>query len=374
MKKIEELLKQLINTQSTLECGELEMVNVLSHFFDQYDISAEVDVWQENRANVTTTIKGDGSRDSLFFACHSDVVPAGDVKWLSSPFQVNERDGRIYGRGACDMKGGLAAIAVAAAQLKDTGIKFKGDLIITSTAGEETDGCGAKRFVSKHKDTLPKLAEIIILEPTDFKIAAFHRGICWLKITTKGKTAHGSVPQLGINAITSMNALLNKLNNYKFPNVKTEFLDSSTISVNQISGGQAINVVPDSCVIKIDIRMAAGVTCERVVSDINEIFAELKSQHSDFDAELEITRTVPTLQTDSACEFIKRVSDISNINETSSINFSTDGPYFKELNTPVIIFGPGKPELAHQPNEFIDITDIEKAVAVYTKIIEDFIT
>ena len=81
---------------------------------------------------------------------------------------------------------------------------------------------------------------------------------------------------------------------------------------------------------------------------------------------------VPALDTDTAGDFVKRVSDITNINKTSSVSFTTDGPYFKELNTPVIIFGPGKTELAHQPNEYIDITDIEKAVEVYTKIIENF--
>jgi len=370
---VEKLLKQLINAQSTLECGELNTAEVLKYFLEQHDISAEIDVWDENRANITATIKGDGSGEALFFACHSDVVPAGDAKWQSPPFQADERDGRIYGRGSCDMKGGLVAVAVAAAMLKNSGIKFKGDLIICSTAGEETDGCGAKRFVSKYKDTLPRLAGIIIPEPTDFKIVNFHRGICWLKITTKGKTAHGSVPHLGINAIASMTALLNKLDCYKFPDVKTSFPDSSTMSINQISGGQATNVVPDSCVIKIDIRMAAGVTCERVVDDINEICAELKSQTPDFDAELEIIRTVPTLQTDSACEFVKRIYNIANINETHSINFSTDGPYFKELNAPVIVFGPGKPELAHQPDEYIDVIDLDNAVEVYMKIIEDFV-
>ena len=370
---VEELLKQLINAQSTLECGELATAEVLKQFLEQHDISAEIDVWDGNRANITATIKGDDSRDSLFFACHSDVVPAGDAKWQSQPFLADERNGRIYGRGSCDMKGGLAALAVAAARLKDSGIKFKGDLIICSTAGEETTGLGAKRFTARHKDSLPKLAGVIIPEPTDFKIVNFHRGICWLKITTKGKTAHGSVPHLGINAISSMTALLNRLNSYKFPDARTVFSDASTMSINQISGGKATNVVPDTCYIKIDIRMAAGVSGERVIDDINEIFAELKSEDSNFDAELELMRTVPTLETDPACKFIKKVSNITNINEMNSVNFSTDGPYFKELNAPVIVFGPGKTELAHQPDEYIDIIDLNNAVEVYTKIIKDFL-
>ena len=370
---LKKLLKELINAQSTLECGELGTAELLKHFLEQHDISAEIDVWDENRANITATIKGDGSRDSLFFACHSDVVPAGDAKWQSQPFLADERDGRIYGRGSCDMKGGLAAVAVAAVQLKNSGVKFKGDLIICSTAGEETTGLGAKRFTARQKDSLPKLAGIIIPEPTDFKIVNFHRGICWLKLTTKGKTAHGSVPHLGINAITSMNTLLNRLNSYKFPDVKTAFSNASTMSINQISGGKATNVVPDSCSIKIDIRMAAGVSGEMVINDINEIFAELKSEDSNFNAELEVMRTVPTLETEPACSFIKKVSDIAEIDEINSVNFSTDGPYFKELNAPVIIFGPGKTELAHQPDEYIDIADLDNAVEVYTKIIKDFL-
>ncbi len=370
---VKNLLKQLINAQSTLECGELDTAEVLKEFFGKQGISAEIDVWDDNRANITAIIKGDGSSDSLLFACHSDVVPAGDVIWKSSPFQADERSGRIYGRGSCDMKGGLAAIAVAAARLKDVGAKFKGDLIICSTAGEETTGCGAKRFTAQYKDNLPKLAGIIIPEPTDFKIVNFHRGICWLKITTKGKTAHGSVPHLGINAIASMTALLNRLDSYKFPSVKTVFSDASTMSVNQISGGKATNVVPDSCVIKIDIRVAAGVSCERVISDINEICEELKSHDANFDAELEIVRTVPTLKTDPADKFIQKISTVTKINKTNSVNFATDGPYFKEFDAPVIIFGPGKTELAHQPDEYIDIIDLENAIEIYTKIIKDIL-
>ncbi len=372
-KRVEELLKKLINAQSTLECGELATAEVLKHFLEQHDISAEIDVWDENRANITATIKGDGSGASLLFACHSDVVPAGDTKWQSQPFQADQRDGRIYGRGSCDMKGGLAAVAVAAARLKDSGAKLKGDLIICSTAGEETDGCGAKRFAAQYTDRLPKLAGIIIPEPTDFKIINFHRGICWLKITTKGQTAHGSVPHLGINAISSMTALLNRLARYTFPDVKTAFSDASTMSINQICGGKATNVVPDSCSIMIDIRMAAGVRCEMVVDDMNEIVAELKSEDSTFEAELDVMRTVPTLETEPTCDFIKTISGITNIDEINSINFSTDGPYFKALNTPVIVFGPGKTELAHQPDEYIDVADLEHAVDVYSKIIEDII-
>jgi len=270
------------------------------------------------------------------------------------------------------MKAGLAAIAVAAAGIIDTGGRLRGDLIITSTAGEETDGCGVKKFVSEHKDKLPKLAGIILPEPTDFNIVTSHHGCCWLKIRTIGKTAHGSMPHHGINAITSMTAVLNKLNSYNLSGT-TACSDASTISINKIGGGKATNVIPDNCVIEVDIRMAAGITTEMVISDMNGILVELRTQNPDFNAEIEIIRAAPTLQTDPASKFVKSISQIIGANETRSEGYTSDGPYLKELDAPVIIFGPGKTELAHQPDEFIGIIDLNHAVEVYTQIIENFL-
>ncbi|HHH75577.1 MAG TPA: M20 family peptidase [Phycisphaerae bacterium] len=370
---VTKLLRELVNSQSTPDCGELGAAGVLQNFFSQHNIPAKLDVWDTNRANITATIKGDGSAEALLFACHSDVVPAGESPWSTPPYEATEKDGKIFGRGTCDMKAGLACIAAAAVEIQNAGTKLKGDIIITATAGEEVDACGVKKFVAEYEKNLPKLAGVILPEPTDFNIITSHRGICWLRVHTLGKTAHGSMPHLGINAITSMNTLLNRLGDYKPTSPGALEADLSTVSINQIHGGQATNVIPDSCFIELDIRIAAGLSYETVICDIREIIEKLKSCNNDFQAEIEIIRTVSPLQTDPECGFVQKLCQATDTGETKSVGYTTDGPYLTALNAPIVVFGPGKTALAHQPDEYVDIADLTRAVDVYTDVIKKFI-
>jgi len=281
---ITKLLRELVNAQSTPDCGELGAAGVLQNFFSQHNIPAKLDVWETNRANITATIKGDGSAEALLFACHSDVVPAGEAPWSTPPYEATEKDGKIF-----------------------------------------------------------------------------------------GKTAHGSMPHLGINAITSMNSLLNRLADYKPASPSAPGADLSTVSINQIHGGQATNVIPDNCFIELDIRIASGLSYETVICDIREIIEKLKSCNNDFQAEIEIIRTVSPLQTDPGCGFVQKLCQSMGVGETKSVGYTTDGPYLTALNAPIVVFGPGKTALAHQPDEYVDIIDLTRAVDAYTDVIKKFL-
>jgi len=214
---------------------------------------------------------------------------------------------------------------------------------------------------------------VILPEPTDFNIITSHRGICWLRLHTLGKTAHGSMPHLGINAITSMNSLLNRLADYKPASPSAPGADLSTVSINQIHGGQATNVIPDNCFIELDIRIASGLSYETVICDIREIIEKLKSCNNDFQAEIEIIRTVSPLQTDPGCGFVQKLCQSMGVGETKSVGYTTDGPYLTALNAPIVVFGPGKTALAHQPDEYVDIIDLTRAVDAYTDVIKKFL-
>ena len=211
---MKEMLRKLIQAETTTEKGELVAANIISEQFSRSGIAGRVDSWGSNRANLIAQIDSSGRRAALLFACHLDVVPAGESKWQHPPFDAVESEGRIYGRGSADMKGGIASVVTAVRQVVESGVKLQGDIIFFAAAGEETDSCGARRFVSNWSE-MPSLAGVVIPEPTDFEIVTAHRGILWLKVKTSGKAAHGSAPQLGINAITSMRAVLNELDNFK---------------------------------------------------------------------------------------------------------------------------------------------------------------
>lgn len=367
------LLKKLIRAQTTADKGELAAARIISNELSRFGIESQIDSWDDTRANITAHVKSSGSKGALLFASHLDVVPASDANWSKPPFEAVESDGKIYGRGSADMKGGIAAIVTAIGEIVESGTKLQGDLIFFGAAGEETDSCGTRRFV-RNPDRLPEITGAVITEPTDFKIITAHRGIFWLKVQTFGRSAHSSTPHLGVNAITSMTAVLNELENFKIPFERHKLLGECSMSINTIAGGQAMNIVPDNCKIQIDIRTVPGQNEQDVIDDMQKIFAKLKQQNPEFDAAVSIIRQVGALETDNNCDFVKDFCSAVGINETTAVGFTTDGPHFASVGIPVVIFGPGKPNLAHQPNEYIEISDVEKGIEYYKNIILKFLT
>ena len=368
---MKKLLKNLIRADSTVPKGELAAANVILEELRKAGLDCRIDKWDKTRANLIAQT-GPKNRKTILFACHLDVVGPGEEKWRYPPFSAVEKNGRIYGRGAADMKGAIAAAVVAVCQVIKSGAKLKGRIIFSALAGEETDSCGADKFTAHLK--VPKNTGVIVTEPTDFQVVTAHRGLLWLQITTKGKAAHGSTPQLGINAINSMRLLLNELDGYKIKSKPHRLLGQCSMSINTIAGGRTINVVPDQCSVTIDIRTLPKQNHWDIVGDLQKIFAKIKRKNSQFQAEISVIRSVKAMETDSKCDFVKEFCSAVGANETKAVGFTTDGPYFAALGLPVVMFGPGKLHLCHKPNEYIDIADLQKAVEYYKKIVLGFLT
>jgi succinyl-diaminopimelate desuccinylase len=371
---MKQLLKKLVDAQSTVEKGELAAAKVIGEEFAKSGIASVIDRWEQTRANVTATIKSSGEKKGILFACHLDVVGPGERKWTHSPFNAVESGGRIYGRGAADMKGGIAAIVCAIKDIVDSGVKLKGDIVFAATAGEETDSCGTKRFVRGFGKGEGKLAGVVIPEPTDFDVITAHRGLLWLEIVTAGKSAHGSTPQLGINAISMMKMLLDELEHYKIKarplrGRPHKLLGNCSMSVNTISGGKAINVVPDKCRIEIDIRTLPGQSRKDIIEDLRKVFAKLRRKNPKFKADISIVRSVDAFQTDCDCEFVRSFCAAAGVRKTKAVGFTTDGPDFARFGAPVVVFGPGKPELCHKSDEYIEIADVQRAAEYYKEVI-----
>jgi len=370
---MKELLKELIEAESTPEKGELAAAEVISAELGRSGIDSTIDTWDFERANIVARFRSAGSRAGLLFACHLDVVGPGEAAWKHPPFGAVESEGRIYGRGAVDMKGPTAAVVAAIRRIVDSGTKLQGDLIFLACAGEETDSCGAIRFAADHGE-LPELTGVIVPEPTDFAVVTAHRGMLWLEVTTKGKAAHSSTPQLGVNAINSMRLILNALEDYEVPAEPHELLGRCSMSINTITGGKALNVVPDKCSIKVDIRTLPGQSNRDVVADFERLFAGLKSRDPQFDAEVSVLREMHPLETDCGCDFVKDFCSCVGADQTKAVGFATDAPHFVPLGAPAVIFGPGKPTLCHTPDEYIDVADLEKAAEYYRRVILSLLT
>jgi len=370
---MKELLRELIQAESTPEKGELAAAEVISAAFGRSGMESHTDTWERNRANIVAHLRSTGHKPGLLFACHLDVVGPSEAAWTYPAFGAEQADGRIYGRGSTDMKGGIAAAVTAIRRIVDSGTALQGDIIFVASAGEETDSCGAKRFVRDHAG-LPELAGVVIPEPTDFALVTAHRGMLWIEVTTTGKAAHSSTPHLGVNAIASMRRILDELDHYEITDGPHELLGSGSMSVNTIEGGKAMNVVPDKCRIGIDFRTLPGQDHQRMIGDLERILAKLKADNPEFEGVVSVIREVRPLETDRRCDFVKALCSVVGTEQTTAVGYTTDGPYFASLGAPVVIFGPGKPSLCHKPDEYIDICDLEKGVEHYRSIILEFLT
>jgi succinyl-diaminopimelate desuccinylase len=370
---MKELLINLIQAETTAEKGEIAAAEVISAEFNRSGIDFSIDCWDQTRANITAHIKSTGHRAGLLFACHLDVVGPGEASWEHPPFTAVEGGGRIYGRGSVDMKGGTAAAVTAIRRIVDSGIKLQGDIIFSAVAGEETDSAGARRFV-EDKGWLPELVGVVVPEPTDFEVVTAHRGMLWLEVITKGKAAHSSAPQLGVNAINSMRLILNELDSYEIKTEPHKQLGTCSMSINTITGGKTMNVVPDKCSIGIDIRTLPRQDHQAIIADLEEICSRLKAKNKQFEATVSIQRQMQSMETDCSCRFVKDFCSVVGTDKTKAVGFTTDGPYFASIGCPVVIFGPGKPHLCHKPDEYIDVADLEKAVEHYKDIILKFLT
>jgi succinyl-diaminopimelate desuccinylase len=370
---MKDLLKELVQADSTAEKGEAAVAEVLARRLREHGVDCRVDRWDSRRTNVIAHVKSAGRRPALLFVCHLDVVGPGEEPWGFPPFSAAEVDGRIFGRGATDMKGGLAAAAAAICATVDAGASLQGDIILAATAGEETDSAGVQRFM-QDRGWLPPLAGVVVPEPTDFAVVTAHRGLFWLKVTTKGKAVHSSMPERGVNAIGLMRHVLNELEHYQIPFGPHPLLGKSSLSINIIGGGEAMNMVPDRCELGLDIRTLPGQDCDDLRYDFERMLARLKARVPKFESELVTERMAGALETDPRSEFVRTFCSAVGVDLTNAITYTTDAPHLVPLGVPIVIYGPGHPQLCHQVDEYLEIADLQAAVDRFQNVIRAFLT
>ncbi len=370
---MKDLLKELIRAESTPATGESAAAEVIAGRFQEHGIDCRVDRWDDRRSNVIAQVKTTRRRPALLFVCHLDVVGPGEGPWAHPPFEAVEEHGKIYGRGTVDMKGGIAAAVAALCQVVDEKATLEGDIILAATAGEETDSAGVLRFM-QDRGWLPELAGIVIPEPTSLAVVTAHRGLFWLKIATKGKAVHSSMAERGVNAIGSMKRVLDELEHYRIEFPPHRQLGPSTMSINTISGGEAMNIVPDRCTLGVDVRTLPGQDHETIRYDFEQILAQLTAHVPQFEAALTVERSAGAMETDPQCPFVKTFCSAVDVDLTNSIAFTTDAPHLAPLGAPIVIYGPGNPKLCHEVDEYIEIDEFQKSVELFINVIRQFLT
>jgi succinyl-diaminopimelate desuccinylase len=268
------------------------------------------------------------------------------------------------------MKSGVAAMLVAARALSEMRQQLRGDLILAMTAGEEVGMTGAQQVAAWPE--LGDVAAIIISEPTDNTVGLAERGVLWIELTTHGQTAHGSTPHLGRNAINMMRRLLDAVDRVRIPFARHPILGDFTYSLDTIQGGTVNNVVPDRCVASLDLRTVPGQDHNSILRHFEALIGELTESEPEFSAEVHSPFSLPAIETPAdhpaVADFTEAVAAATGRPAAGGIvRFATEAAIFvPALQLPVIVYGPGDPDLAHQPDENVAIGKMLEAARVYT--------
>jgi len=332
---------------------------------------------EEGRPSVVARF-GSGERPRLAWNGHLDTVPAGDPStWSSGPFEGAVVDGRLVGRGACDMKGPIAAALAAVAALRRAGLSLAGTLDLHLVADEELAGIHGTR-VLRDEGLLDQDAAIVG-EPSEMEIALAERGGAWITAVAHGKAAHGSQPHLGVNAILTMSRFLLRLPE-GLPDLVHPLVGAPTINVALVAGGSAPNVVPDRCEVEIDRRIVPGEEDpDEVLAPFRRLVDDLVAERPDTRIEVSLKDWTEAAETTGDSVIASLVRDAIAA-ETGSppafVGFTgiTDARfYINDAHIPTVIAGPGSLSLAHTANESIGVDEMVAAARAYARIFVGFL-
>jgi len=360
---VAKLLQKVIQIESTNPPGnELDLAHWLADYFAQAGVEVELLEYEAKHANLVVRLRGSGKRPALIFSAHMDTVPAGEVPWTFPPFSGTLHEGKIYGRGAADMKSGLAAMVEATVILAQSGISLGGDLIVTFTYDETHGLQGAKRLLEN--GYLEGAGAVLISEPSTLDVFIAEKGALWLKCRAKGKTAHTSMPQLGQNAILEMVHFLHRVEESLDLSVTLHpLLGEPTFTVGTIRGGVTINVIPDTCEAELDIRLVPGMDDQKVVQQVRELGKGRVG--------VEILDWKRPVESDPKAEIVglslQAVEKVTGLaREPKGVSYYTDGSVIaNSLHIPMVIIGPGDTGMTHQPNEHVEVSRVIQAVKIY---------
>jgi succinyl-diaminopimelate desuccinylase len=346
--------------------NEAGTAKMLGKLLAAYGFKVSLPEYGQNRLHLVAEKGVSGPEAPLVLSGHLDTVPLGDQAWTIDPFSGEIKGDRIYGRGSSDMKSGVAAMTIAAIEAT-AGYSPAGGIRLIFSAGEESGCLGILQLANSHKK-LGKARAVIVGEPTANIPAIGHKGALYLKVVCKGKTAHSSMPELGVNAIYKAARSITRIEDFQFGTEKDMLLGYPSINVGKIQGGMNINSVPDQAEFTVDIRSTTRIKHQTV---LDRLFREL-----DEGIEIETLVDMNPVSTPESDPFVQLVYDVCKADRLDdtwprSLPYLTDGSVLQAYygGAPTVILGPGEPGMAHQTDEYCSIRKIKQAVSNYKYII-----
>lgn len=329
------------------------------------------------RDNVVAVLRGASQAHDLTYICHMDTMPAGEG-WSRPPFGAEIIDGRLYGRGSCDMKAGLAAAMIAFRNLSRLGKTLKYDFQLIATVDEENAMTGAEQAVrSGHVNAD---SYVLDAEPTDSRIQVAHKGKTWFELTTRGKTCHASMPQRGCDAIAAMAEIITRINRKLAELPVHPEMGSCTAVFGTIQGGWNPYIVPDMCTATLDMRLTPPTTNARSIALVREAIEEGLAAVPGSSCDCRVTAQRPAVEKDDGSFLLARLREA--VEEVTGGALPVD--FFPGYTDTVVIaamtgcrncmsFGPGSLEQAHRPDEFVPCGEITRSAEVMTRLAENIL-
>ncbi|MFX1282526.1 MAG: M20 family metallopeptidase [Promethearchaeota archaeon] len=365
------ILKSLIRLNSENPPGNTRLnIEYIQEWAEGNDITVRTQWYQENQANIILTI-GKATK-SIVMCGHLDTVPTGDLNnWNYDPFSAKETEGYIYGRGSADMKGGVSACLGALKSLNNTVNvdKLNYQIVFLGTSDEEVGLGGAKAAMKL--GVMDNAEFLIVAEPTNLKVGIAEKGVLWMTIRSYGKSAHGSTPEKGINAIEELVKLFPLLKS-AIPLVFHPILGQSTLNIGKIKGGESANVVPENAEIQCDFRLVPPINITNFANEITYKIKEIeKSSPALF--ETEINQIMLPISNSQENKFTQHFMDVSNNQTPIGLNYGTDAAVLvtqAPQSIPFVIYGPGDPKAIHNANERVLISEVLEVESVLIKFLK----
>jgi acetylornithine deacetylase len=364
------LLARLVAFDTTSHKSNLSIVRFVQDYLHGHGIeSTLVPTADGQKASLFATI-GPAGVPGVGLSGHTDVVPVAGQSWDTDPFTMVERDGRLYGRGTCDMKGYLACVLAMVPRFKSKPLGLP--IHIVFSYDEEVGCTGVRPMIAEFGKRLPTPRMVFVGEPTSMTVVNAHKGPMRWRVEVTGKPAHSAMPHLGVNAITYAGRLIGELERMEAelkalpPDPRFE-PPWSTLQITEISGGTASNIVPITCTFGWEIRRLPGFDGHSMDQRLRRFaqercVGEMRAVAPAAGIEIDITNEVPAFSVDTQSEIVPLAFRLAEQNETFAVCYATEASLFQAAGAPAIVCGPGDIAQAHTPNEYLRIGELEKCL------------
>jgi len=371
-----DLLARLVAFDTTSHKSNLPLLQFVEDYLRRHGVeSTRVPAPDGQKASLFATI-GPAGVGGIALSGHTDVVPVEGQAWSSDPFTLVERAGRLYGRGACDMKGYLACVLAMVPEF--TARKLATPVHIAFSYDEEVGCRGVRPMVAELGKSLPLPRMVLVGEPTGMSVVDAHKGPMRWVVHVTGKAAHSSMPHLGVNAVIYAGHLLGELARMEADLKETsrnERFDPpyTTLQVTQIAGGNASNIVPAACWLGWEIRRLPGFDGYALDARFRRFaeercIAPMRQADPEAGVEIEIVNEVPPFQADAGSGIVPLTLKLAQQNDTFAVCYATEASLFQAGGAPAVVCGPGHIAQAHTPDEYLEIAELEKCLAFLARV------